>query len=368
MKRRQTIIITLVIIALGVVSSFAFASMKKAPKRKMSVNTKMSVPVVKVINKEISLSIPVVGKLIAKDKIEIYSEVAGVMKRTNKDLLEGIQYRKGVLMVSINSDEYRQSLKSRKSDLMNLISKTLPDLKFDYPDSYKQWLSYLNEFDVNNKLSTLPTPINSREKFYISAKGIYKSFYDIEGMQTRLAKYKMYAPFDGVITACNIKPGTLVRAGQKLGEFVKDSQYELAVSLSIKELSLVSVGNKVNLSSDEMTDTFTGKVSRINSSIDSKTQTIMAYVAVNSKLLKEGMFLKAEILSDKKVMGFSLNRKLLQDANMVFCVENNIVKEERVNIIQQKTDELIVSGLKDGILLSTKTKNLHEGLEVNASL
>lgn len=368
MKRRQTVIVTLVIIALGIISSFAFASMKKAPKRKAREEVRMHIPVAKVINKEISLSVPVVGKLIAKDKIEIFSEVGGVMKRTNKDLLEGIHYKKGSLMISINSDEYKQTLKSRKSDLMNLISKTLPDLKFDYPDSYKQWLSYLQDFNVNNKLAVLPTPINSREKFYISAKGIYKSFYDIEGMQTRLAKYKMYAPFDGVITSCNIKPGTLVRAGQKLGEFIKDSQYELAVSLSIKELPLIEVGNTAKLTSDELTDTFEGKVSRINSSIDSKTQTVMAYIAVNSNLLKEGMFLKAEISSSKIVTGFILNRKLLQDKNKVFCVENNIVKEERVNIIQQKTDELIVSGLKDGTLLSKKTKNLHEGLEVKASL
>jgi multidrug efflux pump subunit AcrA (membrane-fusion protein) len=368
MKRRNTILITIAITSLAVILSLAFAGMKEAPKRKIITEQKLKIPVIKVENKDIHLRVPVVGKLIAKDKIEIYSEVSGVMMHTNKDLLEGIHYKKGELMVSINSQESEQSLKSRKSDLMNIISKTLPDLKFDYPESYKQWLAYLNDFDVEKTLQDLPTPIDSREKFYISAKGIYKSFYEIESQETRLAKYKMYAPFDGVITSCSIKPGTLVRAGQKLGSYVKDAEYELAISLSIKETSLINVGDKVNLKTEAFNNDFTGNISRINSSIDSKTQTVMAYVAVSSKLLKEGMFMHAEIHTQTSIRGFSINRKLVQEGNIVFVVENNIIKEKKLNIVQEKSDIIIVEGLTEGTLLSTKTKDIHSGLEVKVSL
>jgi len=368
MKRKHTVLVTLAILVLAVISSFVFAGMRKAPERRIDIDHTMKVPVIKVKNEMIDLTVPVVGKLIAKDKIEIYSEVGGVMMRSSNDFLEGIHYKKGELMIDINSEETEQSLKSRKSDLMNLISKVLPDLKFDYPESYKQWLKYLIAFDVNSKLVDLPKPVDSREKFFISGKGIYKSFYDIESLETRIAKYKIYAPFDGVITASNIKPGTLVRAGQKLGEYVKDSEYELAVSLSMNEVALVEVGDCVSLYSEELEKGWSGKLSRINYSIDSKTQTVMAYVSVSSKELKEGMFLNAEINSKRSVKGVELNRKLLQDNDMVYVIENSIVKESPIKIIQQKSNVVVIEGLTDGALLSTKTKNLHAGLEVRVSL
>jgi len=368
MKRKHTVLFTIGILLLAVISSVVFAKMKEAPERRMNVEHKINVPVIEVKNQKLNLTIPVVGRLIAKDKIEIYSEVGGIMKSNKKDFLEGIHYRKGDLMININSEEAENSLKSRKSDLMNLVSNILPDLKFDYPESYTQWLEYLNAFDVSNKIVELPKPVDSREKFYISGKGIYKSFYDIVSLETRLEKYKIYAPFDGVITACSIKPGTLVRAGQKLGEYVKESEYELAVSLSIKEVSLVEVGDVVTLTSDELRKSWRGKVSRMNSTINSKTQTVMAYVSVSSKELKEGMFLNAQIQSKKSVVGIVLNRKLLQEDNMVYIIEDSTVKEKPIRIIQQKSDVVIVEGLTDGTILSTKTKNLHAGLEVRISL
>lgn len=368
MKRKHTVFITIGILLLAVISSVVFAKMKEAPERRANVEHKINVPVVKVKNQEINLTIPVVGKLISREKIEVYSEVGGIMMNNKKDFLEGIHYKKGELIVGINSEETENSLRSRKSDLMNLISNILPDLKFDYPESYEQWLEYLNTFDINRKIAELPEPVDSREKFYISAKGIYKSFYDVVSLETRLAKYKIYAPFDGVITACSIKPGTLVRAGQKLGEYVKESEFELVICLSINEVSLINVGDEVSLFSDELGRSWRGEVSRINSTIDSKTQTVMAYVSVCSKELKEGMFLNAEIQSKKTVSGIVLNRKLIQEDNMVYVIENSIVKETPIKIIQQKSDVVIVEGLPDGTFLSTKTKDLHEGLEVKITI
>lgn len=365
MKRRTTIILTVAIIGLGILTTFVFAGMRKPPKRKAKTENIISVPVFKVQNRDMNISVPVIGKLIPKEKVEIFSEVSGIMQNTNKDFLEGISFNKGDLMISINSDEACQSLKSLKSDLMNIISKSLPDLKFDYPESYKNWYDYLNDFDIDKKLPVLPEPVNNREKFFISGKGIYKSYYSIESQEIRLAKYNIYAPFKGVVTNSNIKPGTLVRAGQKLGEFVKAREYELEVSISLKDILFVKVGDKIELCSDILPGVWNGKISRINNTIDSKTQTVLAYISVCSSDLKEGMYLKGDIKTGESFNAVELSRKLLVDDNKVFVVEGNLIRETMVDIVQQGSDIVVVRGIKDGTMISLKTKNIHDGLKVD---
>jgi multidrug efflux pump subunit AcrA (membrane-fusion protein) len=342
--------------------------MRKPPKRKANTENIISVPVLKVENKELKIKVPVIGKLIPREKVEIFSEVSGIMQKTNKDFLEGISFRKGELMLDINSDETRQSLKSMKSDLMNLISKALPDLKFDYPDSYKQWYDYLNNFEIDKKMVALPEPIDNREKFFISGKGIYKSYYTIESQEVRLSKYKIYAPFDGVVTNSNIKPGTLVRGGQKLGAFVKATEYELEVSLSLKDIPFVKVGDQINLYSDIISGNWKGKISRINNAIDTRTQTVLAYIAVSSSDLKEGMYLKGNIDTGKKYNAVELSRKLLIDKDKVFAVEGNCIKKIEVDVIQERADMVVVKGIKEGTIISRKTKNIHDGLKVKVAI
>ncbi len=368
MKRRTTVILTVVIIGLGIITSFVFAGMRKPPKRKASTENIISVPVIKVVNKQLNISVPVIGKLISKEKVEIFSEVSGIMQNTSNDFLEGIRFKKGELMLDINSDEARQSLKSKKSDLMNLISQALPDLKFDYPESYQQWYDYLNDFEIDNKLVALPKPVDNREKFFISGKGIYKSFYDIESQEVRLAKYRIYAPFDGVVTNSNIKPGTLVRSGQKLGEFVKATEYELEVSVSLKDIPFVKVGDQIDLYSDIVSGKWKGKISRINNAIDTRTQTVLAYIAVSSSDLKEGMYMKGNIETGKSYNAVELSRKLLVDKNKVFVVEGDKIKTLTVDVIQENSDIVVIRGIRDNTMISLKTKNIHDGLKVKVAI
>ena len=44
-------------------------------------------------------------------------------------------------------------------------------------------------------------------------------------MEATLDKYTIKAPFNVVVTQSNINPGTLVRNGQKLGEFINTYLY-----------------------------------------------------------------------------------------------------------------------------------------------
>ena len=95
-----------------------------------------------------------------------------------------------------------------------------------------------------------------------------------------MSKYRIQAPFDGVLTETLVTEGTLVRSGQKLGEFIKTGIYELEVSVSKTYSDLLKVGERVKLNDLDKTRTYTGKVTRINARVDQTSQTIKAFIEV----------------------------------------------------------------------------------------
>lgn len=367
MNRRMTVIIALSILILAVLIGVVFKSMKEPPAKRAKGDTRLVIPVKQVINTDIPVSIPIVGKLISTHKLEIYTEVGGVMNHSRKAFLTGERYRKGELLFSINSDEAKQSLKAKKSGFMNLLSGVIPDIKFDYPESYQAWLSYLNSIDVNKKLPSLPKAKNSREKLFFSGKNIYTTFYEIESLEIRMAKYNIYSHFNGTLTEALIEEGTLVRAGQKVGELVKDSDYELEATISIQERLFVKTGDPVKLYSKDTGKEYIGKIARINASIEKSTQKVLVYVGVKSKDLIEGMFLNAVINSRHKLFGVEIDRKSLQEGGKVFTVINNKVKIQNVNVLYQRANSVIISGLEDGTDICLKTNDLYSDREVKIS-
>jgi multidrug resistance efflux pump len=59
-----------------------------------------------------------------------------------------------------------------------------------------------------------------------------------------------------------VTEGTLVRAGQKLGEFIDPTQYELEVAVSKTYADMLSIGQKVDLKNLDKTKSFIGKIER----------------------------------------------------------------------------------------------------------
>ena len=50
------------------------------------------------------------------------------------------------------------------------------------------------------------------------------------------------APFSGILTEALVTEGTLIRNGQKLGEFIDPSDYEMEVNISKSYANLLKVG------------------------------------------------------------------------------------------------------------------------------
>jgi len=294
------------------------------------------------------------GNLTAKQRVELYAEVQGVFKKGSKLFKEGQSFRKGETIINIDADEYAASVQSAKSNLFNQLTAVMPDLRLDYPDIYSKWQDYLTNFDMSKSTPALPELATEKEKFFISGRGILTSYYNVKNLEQRLSKYRIVAPFSGVLTETLVTEGTLVRSGQKLGEFINTEVYELEVAISKRYTDLLKVGESVELTNLDDNSTYKGKVTRINGSIDQATQTVKAYIEVEDKNLREGMYLEADLDAKKEENAIEVDRGLLLEDNKIFVVRDSILDVIDVEPVYFSDKRVVLKNVPNGVTIVSK--------------
>jgi multidrug efflux pump subunit AcrA (membrane-fusion protein) len=354
---RKIILAILGVLIISAAVFFGNRLVEKSEKPKPIFKKQIKTVFVKnVLNKETPIMLSASGSLVAKRKIDLFSEVQGLLKSSRKPFKAGTRYDAGETLLSINSDEFYAGLQSQKSNLYNLITAIMPDIRLDYPNEFKKWESYLKSFDMNESILKLPTFTTDKEKYFIAGNGILTAYYTVKNLEVRNLKYQIKAPFSGVLTEATLTPGTLVRVGQRLGEFIDPSIYEMQVSISYEYADLLKVGNSVTLSNLEKTKIYTGKVVRVNGKVEQVSQTIKVFIDVKHPDLKEGMFLEANLTAKSESESIEIPRRLLVDNTSIYTVKNDsILSLTNVNPVYFGSEYVVIKGLKnnDKILAQT---------------
>ena len=327
------------------------SNQRTRPKPKKVIKT---VFVEDAVNGVVPIEISANGNLVAQRRLEIFSEVQGVLQKGSKLFKPGQEYRKGQTLLSLNSSEYYATVQSQKSALYDQITSIMPDLRLDYPEAYPKWQAYLNNFDVSKATPPLPEVTSEKEGYFISGRNIQTAYYNVKNLEQRLGKYRITAPFTGVLTEALVTEGTLVRSGQKLGEFIDTSLYELEVAISKNYADLLQVNNEVTLSTIDGKQTYTGKVTRVNGNINQASQTINAYIEVKGEGLREGVYLEALLQAKEEQEAISLPRGLLQPNNELFMVRDSILDVIEVNPVYFSDKEVVVKGIPEGTKIVSK--------------
>lgn len=358
-------------ISIGILLIFAALRISQnlvATKTKPKINIENQINKVftnKVVNDEIPVTITEKGNLQALRKVELYSEVQGILEDGNKLFKPGQAYSKGSIILSINDDEFEASLIAQKSVLYNLITQIMPDLKLDHPEVFDKWQNYLNGFDIKSATPPLPEFSNDKEKYFINSKNIVTTYFNIKNLEERHKKYIIRSPFYGIVTEALVNPGALVRPAQKLGTILSPAVYELPVSVNESYKDYIKVGKEVKLYNLERSQNWTGEIARIDATINTTTQGLMVYIQVSGKSLKEGMFLEADIEGKSIQQGFELSRKLLIENSKTYVVEGNALKLMDLDIAYFKENSAVVTNLPNGtIILQNPIPGAYEGMLV----
>jgi multidrug efflux pump subunit AcrA (membrane-fusion protein) len=318
-----------------------------------------------VLNSTIPIIIPANGNLIAKRRVEIYSEVQGIFKPTSKLFKPGEKYNKNEIFITINNTEYFSSVQSAKSNLYNSIVAIMADLRLDFPDIYPKWEAYIKSFDLDKTTPKLPEMSSQKENYFITGRGIVSDYYSVKNLEERLSKYTIKAPFKGILTESLVTEGTLIRNNQKLGEYIDPSSYEMEVSLGKNYASLLNIGENVQLNNLENTEKYTGKISRINGSVNTATQTITVFIEIKNSSLKEGMYLEAKINAKNEPNAIEINRSLLLDENKIFIVRDNVLDIMEVTPTYFSETKVVLKNIPDKtIILSNPFPGAFVGMSV----
>lgn len=368
MRKSITIIVGIILVAISgyVAYDLSNREKKRRPKQEKAAPT---VFIESVKNGSTPVSVLESGRLMAKNRIEVYSEVQGVMQPTRREFKPGATYRKGETVVSIRNDDFYANLQAQKSNLQNLITSILPDLRLDYPEAYPKWDEYIRNFDMDKSIAPLPEPSTDKEKFFVTGRNIYTTYYNTKNMEITLSKYNLRAPYYGVLTETLVTPGSLVRPGQKLGEFIDPTVYEMEVSVNKTILPSLKVGQSVVVRDTENnTLQWKGKILRINGKVDRATQTVMVFIELRSADLREGMYLEAIMKGEEIENSIEISRSLLVDESKVYSVEKSALKLVDVKPVFFNEKTVIVQGLENDQQIITKAvPGAYDGMEVKIS-
>ncbi|MGB5242787.1 MAG: HlyD family efflux transporter periplasmic adaptor subunit [Lutimonas sp.] len=364
MRKSISIVIGILLLLLTYFGVKYMISSNQKPTLPPKINVN-SVFVQTVENKDVAIQISASGNIVAKNKIELYSEVQGVLVPLSKEFKPGTSYQKGETILKIDNQEHLANLQAQKSNLFNSIASIMPDLRLDYPNEFQKWEQYLNLFDFDKSTPPLPETNSDKEKFFISGRNIYTTYYNVKNLEVRLSKYAIRAPFNGILTEALVNQGTLIRQGQKLGEFIDPSNYEMEIAINANYKDLMQVGKTVDLHDLEKTKSWQGKVVRINGKIDQASQTLKVFIQVAGEGLKEGMYLEADLQAKTEQNAFEISRKLLVNNENVYQVKDTVLMLTPVRTVYFSDQTAVIKGLENGTkILSKPVPGAYDGMVV----
>ena len=358
MQARQFIIIATVIIGsifatAYVRDRFEAVAEKKTDKRTNKVKV-LKAPIITIKNSKYTSTVVITGRVKAVDRIELFAEVSGVLQPSKPAFKEGYKFNKGQTLIAVDSREMSLQIQAQKAKFISNSTKIIPDLRVDYSLESKKWERKKKKLSPLKIIPKLPTSDSKKFSYFLSGRNVVDAYYDIKSAEAKLAKHHIYAPFSGIVKSSTIYPGTLVRAGQLLGEFISSDSYELETAVSFNELKFIESGDMVNLYSSEVKKPWKGMLSRIGNVINETTQTVNIYIKLIGSNLKEGMYLRGEIIGKTIENVVTLPRILLQPGNQIYTVENGKLALKNIEIVKINQNNIVIAGLNDGEQIITK--------------
>jgi len=369
MNQLRKIILAVLGIVLVVLSIFVSGKIiaNKPVYGSKAKNNVKEVYVQEVTNQRIKTQVPTNGVLVAHQRITLTSRVQGVLKTIDPLFKTAQSYKKGEMIYQIDDADYSASVKAARANFLSLLTSIIPDLKLDFSNEFSNWSQFLSDLTVTQSLPELPD-MTEKLKLFVSGRGLLSSYYSVQSMEQNLSYYSVRAPFDGVLVEATVTEGSLIRPGQQLGVFIKPGIYELAVQLPKTYVEFIAEGLEVSLNSLDGNQQYQGTISRINASVDSKTQSVQVFILVQDSRLKEGIYLTAQLDAIDIADAFMVKRGLLNAEQQLFVVKDNQLKLKQVEVVYYTQTHAVVRGINDGEqLLALPVLGAFEGMEVNST-
>ena len=304
----------------------------------------------KIINPErIENVIRVTGAIIANESVALNIEISGKIEKIY--FQEGQRVKKGDLLLTINDDEIVAQLERLK---------------------YTQKLNEDMEYRMRQLLEKEAI---SREEYDISLTTLNTTLSDIKEREARIAKHKLYAPFDGIIGLRQISEGSYITSSDLIANIYNINPIKIEYSVPGKYTSIVNKGDSINFKVEASENVFIGTIYAIEPRIDPRTRTLQIRAICNNdkEVLIPGQFANIDyilnVLPDAlMVPSESLIPEL--SGHKIFTYKNGQVNQEIVKIgIRTEKDVQITQGINPGdTVITTGILQIRQGMPVDISI
>lgn len=344
-----------------------------------------------------------VGSLFALDEVTVSSEAEGRVEQVLVDI--GDRVSKGQILARITPVEFELTVEQQRAALAQArarlgLRESDRELR-DVQQAAEVKKAGADLADAEKKYqraqSLLESGVIPRQNFdeaearYQSAKATYDlAVQQVENLRAsmqqtqaslnlankRLRDTAIRAPFAGHVKTRAVTVGQYLKIQTPVIEIVNIDPLRVRLGVPEKMSQWVRVGRDLNLTVEAFPGReFTGRISRINPSVDQKSRTfeIEALVANHRGELKPGSFVKAVIQSDKVDSILTIPEKsttYLFGAYKVFVLQGKTIKEREVKLGDHFGDRVeVLEGLQAGdqLVVGENGQTLKDGLEVEIS-
>ncbi|MBN2805746.1 MAG: efflux RND transporter periplasmic adaptor subunit [Prolixibacteraceae bacterium] len=325
--------IVIILVALTV-----FAACKNQEETQ-GADVSVPVKVIDVVRKPIFNTLEINGTVSPTGTIDLSTLAEGLYRLKNNPLTGkpyrmGDKVRKGDVLVELDNPEYLLSIRieARKLDLENARQE------------YEKQQSLFDKGGVTQR------ELKNSELSYLNAK------YDYDNALLQMEKLSVIAPFNGVVVDLPyLTPQVKVASGTKVAQIMDYSTLMMNAEFPEKFISTVSVGQEAFVTNYNLKDdTLKAVITELSPAINEASRTFKGVMKVSNPelIMRPGMFVKAEIVVEKRDSAIVIDRDLVQDkrrGKVVFVVERNTATEKRINTGIETDDEVeITSGLEPG--------------------
>ncbi|MCA1763904.1 MAG: efflux RND transporter periplasmic adaptor subunit [Cryomorphaceae bacterium] len=347
MKKRQIIII---LIGVGILAASILLSgmlTKEKPEQKDKADLKTAVKAREMETGEVKRTVRITGRLVPEKEITVFAEVGGVATFGVRPFKVGANFKKGEIMIRINSDEIQSALIAGRSNFQSLLAGIIPDLKTDFPDVAETWESYLFDMEIDENLPPLPEIESKKLKLFLSGRQVFSNYYNIRENETRLAKFNIRAPFSGSLVSASLDEGSLVRVGQPLGEFISSGSFELESGISYSDVQYLSPGTEFTARDVNAGREFKAIVVRVSDRVDPQTQQVKIFSRIASSDARSGIYLEGDIPAETFDDANEIPIDALVGNDGVFTISDSTATLQKVDVEYKNNEIAIVSGLPE---------------------
>jgi RND family efflux transporter MFP subunit len=369
-KVTRAVMLLLMVVVVALVVIWGISSRRKANAQLSQETQDLAIPTVSVIHPQLGApqqEIVIPGDMQPYADAPIFARTSGYLKKWYADM--GANVRAGQLLAEIDSPEVDQQLQSARADLATAQANL--NLSEVTATRYKDLLKTdsVAQQDVDNANGNF----EARRTTVDSAQSNVKRLQDMQAFE------KVYAPFDGMITARNTDIGQLIDSGSSGGTsrelFHIAAVNHLRVYINVPQFDSPQIrpGLRADLVLTEFPGRrFQGTVVRSSGAIDNATRTLLTEVDVDNsaRLLKPGGYVEVHLNLPSPVNTFTLpvNATIFKSAGLQVAIVKNGKTIALIPVTPGRdlgTEIEIVAGLKgDEWVVLNPSDSLTEGAVV----